>query len=175
MEYIVPLVIIAALIYLGRIKIPKGLKPVPALELEFPLNYEASISINNDVLVTLPVDDRIIDECKSSKGSLSKSAKYLKYKKEGNSEFELLINLRDTLQLSEDTFKIDITYKKIGAAKIVQKFGEIDYSIAYIHDGKLLLNSDIQEKNFKLEDEGQITLTFDNLAQKVQKRIDRFS
>lgn len=176
METILPIVIILALLfYFGRIKIPKGLKPVPALEIEFPINYEAKILINNEELIDLPVDPKIIDECNQKKRNLSKSSQYLKYAKEGKSGFELLINMRDRLQLTEDSFTLNISYKKLSETKIVRSFGEIDYSIAYIHGGKLLLNSDIKEHNFKLDDQGEVNLQFTGLAEKVQKRIDRFS
>ena len=177
MDSIIPIVVIALFLFLftKRIKIPKGLKPVPALEIEFPINYEASVSINGGPLITLPVTDDMIEDYKRDKGQLSKSSKVLKYQKESKSSFELLLNLSDTLSLSNDSFSVDITYKKVRDIQPVRDFGELDYALAYIHDGKLLLDSDIQEKNVKLDDEGQVSITFDNLSEKARQRMDRLS
>lgn len=167
---VVVLFIVFMLIF-GRIKIPKGLMPVPALEIELPTNYKASISINQREFITIPLEDHLIEDYRRHKKELSKQSRCLKFRTTG----DFLINLYDIVDLEDDELTIDIEYSKFKDSNVVQRFGEIDYALAYVHNGKLLHDTDIEEKKFQLEDQGNVTLNFTGLREKVQKRIKRYA
>lgn len=172
MEYLVPFLIVGLFMYFGRVKIPKGLKPVPALDIELPARSKATISVNGEELIQLPLADNDIEDYKRDRKNLSKRSKVLKYRTIKTSDCEALINLSDYVHLTDDELRVDIAYSRDGN----YQSAEVDYAIAYVHDGKLLIDSDIEEKNFRLEEQqGTITVTFTNLAERTQKRIKRFS
>ncbi|MFK7840322.1 MAG: hypothetical protein AB8B83_08340 [Bdellovibrionales bacterium] len=168
--------IIALLMFIfGRIRIPKGLKPVPAIEFEVHKDYQIQVRINGKDFVKLPLSDAELDDFKRDKKNLSKSNFCLKHKREDKSKIEVLLNLTNFVHLEDDSFTVELEYTKPVGKMINLSFAEIDYSLAFIHNGKLLTASDIQEKNFRLDGKGQQTIHFTDLSERVAKRIKKLS